>query len=69
CCNSGTEDPSGTCKDRFLDAFCCNNIQRDANKGAGCDGFTEFPTGRKVVDQAPSSNTCKSGGVSGFIGC
>ncbi|KAK1957329.1 hypothetical protein LY78DRAFT_592566 [Colletotrichum sublineola] len=68
CCNSGIEDPSGRCKDRFLDAFCCTNIGRDADSGSGCDGFAEFPTGRKVVDLVTSS-TCKSGTISGFIGC
>ncbi|EFQ36856.1 uncharacterized protein GLRG_12002 [Colletotrichum graminicola M1.001] len=68
CCNGGTDDFQNFCKSSNLNSFCCTT--RDPNSGRGCDGDTEFPTGRDTkIDGVPFAPSCTSGGQTGFVAC
>ncbi|KAK2043325.1 hypothetical protein LZ31DRAFT_331639 [Colletotrichum somersetense] len=63
CCGNGTTDPTGFCKTKNLNSFCCSRVHNYV--GQGCDNLETFPVGRSVSAFPPTDNQC---GV-GFIGC
>ncbi|KAK1994688.1 hypothetical protein LX36DRAFT_660314 [Colletotrichum falcatum] len=67
CCNGGTSETSKFCIALGLNAFCCSGI--NASTGTGCDKVPQFPTGRDVQNVVPTSQTCESDKLAGFIAC
>ncbi|KAK1993208.1 hypothetical protein LX36DRAFT_661724 [Colletotrichum falcatum] len=76
CCDSGIPDPTGTCKGKNLNSYCCSNRGNDGNDiEGGCDNLIRFNVGRDVMMQAGNSPQCNFTGADsgatyfGFIGC
>ncbi|KAK1973293.1 hypothetical protein LZ30DRAFT_611270 [Colletotrichum cereale] len=67
CCNGGTDDPSKRCKEINKDSFCCST--RDFDGEGGCDGVTEFPTGRTIILDTGGSCTSGEKKLPGSIVC
>ncbi|KAK2008682.1 hypothetical protein LZ32DRAFT_650335 [Colletotrichum eremochloae] len=71
CCDSrGVADPSLTCQNKSLSAFCCSANHDDV--GGGCDGLLGFPVGRDVLAFPPPPAAGDNNfpcGLLGFIGC
>ncbi|KAK2033196.1 hypothetical protein LX32DRAFT_635605 [Colletotrichum zoysiae] len=76
CCDpNGSPDPTGTCKGKNLNSYCCTSYANDGtDRIAGCDDLLRFKTGRNVLATAGNADVCaytnKAGNVmTGFIGC
>ncbi|KAK2049493.1 hypothetical protein LZ31DRAFT_342903 [Colletotrichum somersetense] len=76
CCDPhGSPDPTGTCKGKNLNAYCCTSYTNDGTDDEqGCDALIRFTTGRDVLATAGNADICaytNNGGnvMTGFIGC
>ncbi|KAK1995986.1 hypothetical protein LX36DRAFT_724059 [Colletotrichum falcatum] len=77
CCNQGTADDSGTCKNMTLNAYACESTVKN-NEGKGCDNeaLELVPIGRDVKGFVAGSSQLVTLGpdsknrfIAAFIGC
>ncbi|TLD19972.1 hypothetical protein PspLS_09750 [Pyricularia sp. CBS 133598] len=72
CCDSGVEDPTGTCALIGMNSYGCTDV--DNSQKHGCDNIPNWPTGRDVVYYVLSSEVMHSNQDNfdleiGYIGC
>ncbi|KAK2053112.1 hypothetical protein LY76DRAFT_295869 [Colletotrichum caudatum] len=76
CCDPhGSPEPTGTCKGKNLNAYCCTNLANDGSDiDGGCDTLIRYKTGRDVLATAGNADICSytnnvGDTMIGFIGC